>query len=167
MSKLVSRLYRDPADASAAVHHLISSGYKSNDVGVIARSERTARSVLGEKVDKTVVHAVDEILVATGFVAPALTNGMGQTGGLAAALAQVLGVRDEAAEYFEFGLGLDGVVVVVQTEESKVTEVHAILGESAANPRPVGVSGSGFEKSARMSATNPVDATMTGDFRKY
>jgi hypothetical protein len=65
MNKLVSRLYRDPADASKAVHHLISSGYKAHDVGVLARTKNTARSVLGEKVEKVSFHAVGDHMPAS------------------------------------------------------------------------------------------------------
>ena len=167
MNKLVSRLYRDPADASKAVHHLISSGYKAHDVGVLARTKNTARSVLGEKVEKVSFHAVGDHMVAAGCLVPALSKEPGHAGKFSDTLAQVLGVGAEAAEYFEFGLGANGVLVVVQTDESKVTEAHAILGQSAAAPKKVGVASPGFDKASRMSATNPVDATMTGDFRKY
>ena len=167
MNKLVSRLYRDPADASEAVHHLISSGYKGHDVGVLARTEGTARSVLGEKVDKVSFHAVGDHMVAAGFLIPALTREPGHAGKFSVVLAQALGIGAEVAEYFEFGLGVNGVLVVVQADESQVTEAHAILGQSAAAPKKVGVASPGFDKASRMSGTNPVDATMTGDFRKY
>lgn len=82
-------------------------------------------------------------------------------------LKEALGVSPETAEYFSFGLGASGVLVVVETDEAKAGEAKALLGHRAPERKPVGAASPGFDKASRMSSTNPVDATMTGDFRKY
>ena len=66
MSKLVSRLYRDSEDAKQAVEHLIASGFKAHDIGVLARTEAAGQAVLGQKVGKISFHVVGEHLVAAG-----------------------------------------------------------------------------------------------------
>ncbi|MBI2957343.1 MAG: hypothetical protein HYY32_00730 [Chloroflexi bacterium] len=167
MSKLVSRLYRDPADAKQAVEHLVASGYKAHDIGILARTEDMARQVLGGKVGNISFHTVAEHLVAAGCLIPALTRLPGQASKFSETLKEALGVGQEVGEYYEFGLGANGVLVVVQTEEAKAGEVRAILGQSASAAKVAGNSSPGFVKAGRMSSTNPVDATMTGDFRKY
>lgn len=167
MSKLVSRLYRDPADAKQAIQHLIASDFKGHDIGLLARTEEMAKSVLGDKVGKISFHVVGEHLVAAGCLIPALTKAPGHASKVTEVLKEALGVTQETAEYFDFGLGVNGVLVVVQTAETKVGEVRAILGQSASAPKPVGIASPGFNKAPRMASTNRVDATMTGDFRKY
>ncbi len=164
MNKLVYRLFRDPSDAKQAVEHLLSSGYSAQDIGVMAPSEAKAKSVLGQA--RVPVHPVDNV-VAAGCLVPALTKTQGPAGTLSARLKEVLGVGTDIADYFSFGLGTSGVLVVVSTEEARAAEARAILGQPVPVRKPVGVASPGFEKAGRMSATNPVDATMTGDFRKY
>lgn len=164
MSKLVSRFFRDSADAHDAVKHLIASGYKGHDIGVLARTEDLNKSALGDKAGKVTSHKVGEHLVAAGSLVPVLTKTPGK---IADVLKEALGVSTEAAEYFEDGVNTGGVLVSVQTDEAKATEVNAILGQPAAKRKAPGVNSPGFARATRMSETNPVDVTMTGDFRKY
>jgi len=49
-------------------------------------------------------------------------------GRLSATLGEALGIRPETGEYYEFGLGVDGVLLVAQVADSAATEVRAVLG---------------------------------------
>ncbi|MEW6033679.1 MAG: hypothetical protein AB1603_02355 [Chloroflexota bacterium] len=165
MNKAVSRVYRTPSDAHQAVKHLQSAGYKAHDIGVLARLEETARSVLGGKEEKVTFSGLD--LVVGGCLVPVLSKLAGGESKLSGALVEALGLEAEAAEYYEFVLGAGDVLLSVQAPESNVSEVEGILGKADARPERAGMASPGFYKASRMSATNPVDATMTGDFRKY
>ncbi|MDO8473113.1 MAG: hypothetical protein Q7T05_04770 [Dehalococcoidia bacterium] len=167
MSKLVSRFFRDPADAHEAVKHLISSGYKGHDIGVLTRTEALGKSALGGKVGDIPFHKVGEHLVAAGSIVPVLTKTPGSAGKVSDVLKEALSVNPEIAEYYEDGVATDGVIIVVQADEAKAVEVRAILGLPAPARKAAGVASPGFHTAIKMSATNAVDVTMTGDFRKY
>lgn len=81
------------------------------------------------------------------------------------------GLFKETLDYYELGLVIGGKILKVEADEGKADEARAILQQAGAK---VGVekmdmwsSSPGFNNEDRMSATNPVDAPMTGDFRKY
>ena len=81
------------------------------------------------------------------------------------------GLSEEALSYYRLGLTLGGMVVRVSTDESKAEEVRNILRVTGAKPlterAPQWANSPGFAAANRMSATNPIDAPMSGDFRKY
>ena len=78
---------------------------------------------------------------------------------------------DEAVDYYRMGLSLGGKIVKASVDDAKVDEVNKILlaaGFDELTARPAQWSSSpGFVQAQKMSATNPVDAVMTGDFRTY
>lgn len=163
--KMVARIYRDPADAQRAVEKLLSAGFRAGDVGVAARLEHTAKSVFGEKTVSVALSGAS--LAASGALAAALGDGSGEGKRAAETLATALGVSQEAAEYYDFVLGAGGVLVAVNAAEGKEPEIARILGEADSVPQKAGVSSPGFKAASRMAGSNPVDAAMTGDFRKY
>ena len=81
------------------------------------------------------------------------------------------GLTEEALSYYQLGLSLGGTVVKVSTDESKADEVDKALRATGAKPltkrAPQWASSPGFTIASKMSATNPMDAQMSGDFRKY
>jgi len=81
------------------------------------------------------------------------------------------GLPEQALEYFKTGLVAGGKVVKVDAAEDKVEEVNRLLLSTGFNSlidRPAQwFTSPGFVKSRRMSSTNPIDAQMSGDFRKY
>jgi len=93
-----------------------------------------------------------------------------QAGEVEKALADA-GLSEQALEYYKLGTSLGGKVIKVSVDESKISEVNQILlaiGRlSVAERAPSWQATPGFARAPRMSATNPIDAQMTGDFRRY
>jgi len=81
------------------------------------------------------------------------------------------GLSEEALSYYRLGLTLGGMVVRVSTDESKADEARNILRVTGVRPlterAPQWANSPGFAAASKMSATNPIDAPMSGDFRKY
>lgn len=81
------------------------------------------------------------------------------------------GLSDEALDYYELGLSLGGKVIKVTTDDKKASEAESILREAGAKEgveqMDMWSSSPGFAEEERMSATNPIDAPMSGDFRMY
>ena len=81
------------------------------------------------------------------------------------------GLSEQALEYYKMGVAIGGKVVKVSAEDAKVSEVNKLLlatGFDEFTKRPDQWSSCpGFNQAQRMSSTNPIDAKMTGDFRKY
>ena len=82
-----------------------------------------------------------------------------------------LGLSGQAADYYQIGLSLGGTIVKVAADEAQAEEINKLLlaiGFDELRERPAQWSTSpGFVLAERMSATNPIDAQMSGDFRKY
>ena len=82
-----------------------------------------------------------------------------------------MGLSEQVADYYKNGLCIGGKVVKTSVDDAKVDEVNKILlatGFDKLTERPAQWSTSpGFIKASKMSATNPIDAVMTGDFRTY
>ncbi len=81
------------------------------------------------------------------------------------------GLPEETLDYYELGLSLGGKVIKITTDDEKASEAHAILRQAGAKEgveqMDMWSTSPGFVEESRMSATNPIDETMTGDFRKY
>ena len=77
---------------------------------------------------------------------------------------------EETVKYYLWGISLGSVLVGVHTESSKSTKVRQILRshESAIEKERNKTNNSpAFNQASRMSSTDPMDASMSGDFRKY
>ena len=97
-----------------------------------------------------------------------ISNGEGSEN-LFSELIEKWGISEDAAEYYRFGVSTGAAVVGVVTDESRAAKVREILRSSDTEPIACQTQerAPGFNKADRMSATNPIDAKMTGDFRRY
>lgn len=81
------------------------------------------------------------------------------------------GLPEQAIEYYTVGLTVGGKVVKVTADDSKIGEVNAVLvmagHDRLVDAPPPYAASPAFAKAERMNATNPIDAQMSGDFRKY
>jgi len=147
MPKAVVKLFRNPQQAEEVVSELKAKGYKAKEIGVLVKG--------------------DSGVVAKGALSPAISGGSD----LRAALCELLGIPEETAGYYQLGLSLGGVVVSVQADESHLEEAQRLLrvagAKSTPEKHPRWSTCPPFDIASRMSETNPIDAPMTGDFRKY
>jgi len=139
MAKAVTKLFRDLGEAKTAISDLTAKGYKPEEVVVVA----------GEGRSKELGGAVKPVSDPDKLAA--------------------MGVPEATVDYYKYVVSAGGIVVGVQADESRLAEAQEILrgvescacGERACDTSP------GFNAAGRMSATNPLDATMSGDFRKF
>ncbi len=140
MAKSVIKLFRDPDCAARAADELKSKGFKEITVWV---SDSDKAQKLGVKVTKDIESA----------------------------LAKVEGLNQEAIQYFSSAASVGAVLLGVSADESQINEAKAIMREvefaSLPNKFDMWSSSPGFPSAEKMSATNPLDAKMSGDFRKY
>ena len=82
-----------------------------------------------------------------------------------------MNLSEQALDYYKIGLSVGGKVVKVDVDDAKADEVNRTLltvGFDELTERPAQWSTSpGFMRATRMTGTNPIDAQMSGDFRKY
>lgn len=161
MGKAVVKLYRDLPRARKAVQQLLSSGFAPQEVSLVAGSKE-----LGQIAE---VGGVPTTQGTMSGVAVAVCGPLAQElkgGSVEQALQEALGVAEDGMGYYQFGVITGGVVVAVTGDEKKLAgarnalrEAETMVAEKAHSP--------GFEQAPRMTGTNPVDAKMTGDFRRY
>ena len=141
MSSAVVKLFKDPVVAAKATEELKSKGYKAEEIGILVLDGDKAKQ-LGAKVTKEI----------------------------GAALAK-LDVPEDTAAYYEFSASMGGILISVQTDEARITQAREILRNAGLGATPareeMWASSPAFPVAERMSATDPIDARMTGDFRKY
>ncbi len=154
---VVTKLFRNPNDAKRAVEELISKGYTEGEIGTLSREG----SLLGGK--EVTLPGVGSF-AASGPVMAALSEASDE-----AALAKALEIPEEKNNYYLFGISMGGVLVSVHSDEPRARQAQRILKEAESIPQlePIWSNSPGFVPASRMSSTNPVDAPMTGDFRKY
>ncbi len=139
MPTLTTKLFREPKDVLQAVGELKAKGFKADDIVVLA-SEARAKS-LGADI-KTISDA----------------------GKLAE-----MGVPEDTVNYYSYSVPMGRIVVGIKTDEARIDEAKALLRAvpiCSLGDRIIGTS-PGFLQASRMSATNPIDAPMSGDFRRY
>jgi len=168
MAKVACRVFRDPRNAEAAVRELEAKGFRGEEIGVVARDKELVAKLAGQRAAVELQHPEMDKVTAAGPLVEVLAQA-GQDGGLAAAMAQALEVSEERYNYFEFGISVGQVLVSIHTSDQRLAEARHILGAAEAAPEavPTKESSPGFVQAERMSATNPMDALMSGDFRKY
>jgi hypothetical protein len=141
MSKAVVKLFKDPVVAAKATKELKSKGYKAEEIGILVHDGDKAKQ-LGAKVTKEI----------------------------GAALAK-LDVPEDTAAYYEFSASTGGILISVKTDEARIPQAQEILRNVGLGAIPareeMWASSPAFPVADRMSATDPIDAKMTGDFRKY
>ncbi len=139
MAKVATKLFREPKEAMEAVSVLKGKGYKEDAIVVITSAERA----------KTLATDVKPI------------SDMGKL--------TEMGVPEDTVNYYQYPVEIGGILVVVQGDEGGVAQAQELLRGVVACPsedRSHGTS-PGFLQASRMSATNPLDAQMSGDFRRY
>ncbi|MCK5430935.1 MAG: hypothetical protein KAI94_15765 [Anaerolineales bacterium] len=83
-------------------------------------------------------------------------------------LADTWGLDEETVKYYQFGVALGGILIGVKADEAKSADVRKIMRSAESSPEREKVTSSpAFKQASRMSASNPIDAPMSGDFRKY
>ena len=84
------------------------------------------------------------------------------------ALAKDWGLDEETVKYYQFGVALGGILVGAKTDEGKAADARSIMRSAESSPeREKVATNPSFRQAERMSATNPMDSPMSGDFRKY
>ena len=141
MSEAVVRIFRDPMIAARAAEELKSQGFKAGEIGILVRD--------GEKAKKLGTKATEEI-------GAALTK---------------LDLPEETIRYYEFGASVGGILISVQADEARLPRAREILRGADLGVAPakgeMWASSPAFPAAGRMTETDPIDAKMTGDFRKY
>jgi len=139
MAKVAVKLFREPGEAKEAIGELKAKGFKKEEIVVLTSAER-AKDLGGDIKPVSDVGKLTEI-----------------------------GVPEETVNYYQFGITSGGIVVSVQADESRVAQAQELLRAvpiCSCEDRICGTS-PGFQAASRMSATNPIDAPMSGDFRRY
>lgn len=139
MAKAVTKLFRDLGEAKTAIGELKAKGYKAEEVVVVASAQRS------KEIGGDVKPVSDPAKLAA------------------------MGVPEATVDYYGYVVPAGGIVVGVQADESRLAQAQEILrgvescacGERSCDTSP------GFDAAGRMSATNPLDATMSGDFRRF
>lgn len=141
MANTVVRLFRDPLVAARAAEELKSQGFKAEEIGILVHD--------GEKAKKLGTKATKEIVAA-------LTK---------------LDLPEDTIRYYEFGASVGGILISVQADEARLPQAREILRGTDLGATPareeMWASSPAFPNAGRMTATDPIDAKMTGDFRKY
>jgi hypothetical protein len=141
MAKAAVKLFRDPLNAEKAAGDLRSQGFRAEDIRIlVCDSEKAER--LGAK--------------TTREIGAALAN---------------LDLLEETLTYYEFAISAGGILVSVHADEARLPQAREILrdAELAVTPAKgeMWASSPAFPAAGRMTETDPIDAKMTGDFRRY
>ena len=168
MAKTAVKFLRDPVNAEKAAEELKAKGFKGNEIGVLLRDkEKAAKLAIAETAEVMLPEA--GATLAVGAIATALAN-IGSEEAMAK-LTSFLGISEEAAKYFDFGISAGGVLISVHADEARLPQAQEILRAAdvlaAAASCETGTTSPGFALAGRMTETDPLDAKMTGDFRKY
>ncbi len=142
MAKVVSKLFRDSSSAEKAAKELKSKGFKVEEIKVVVQDKEKAKR-LGAKPTKDI----------------------------GAALATLSDLPEETRSYYEFAVSVGGVLIAIHADEARLAQARDILRgadlEAAPAKGQMWASSPAFPVAGRMTETNPIDAKMTGDFRRY
>ena len=119
--------------------------------------------------DQAELDTIMETLKSQGYKKDSLVTIKGQVD-IAAALADCE-PSEAALDYYKMGLTLGGTVLMVTADDAKVDALNVTLRavgtrEMTDIPLPWSTS-PGFANCEKQSCTHPIDASMSGDFRKY
>ena len=168
MVKGTAKLFRDRLNAKKAAEELKAKGFKGDEIGVLVRDEEEVAE-LGLTKTTHVVLPQAGTAAAMGPIANALAK-LGSEEGIRT-LTELLGVSEESAKYYDFGISIGGILISVHADEARLSQAQEILRRADVLAAPAGTetwaTSPGFALAGRMTATDPLDAKMTGDFRKY
>lgn len=170
MTKPVVKFFRDPSQAEKALSELKKHGFKLAELGILLSEKSNVETFIksAHSVSKGVTIGEFGNLIATGPASDALAKV--KDGDSAAALAELWGTSEDVVKYYGLGVFIGGVVISVHADASrqaKAKELIRVTSLERIRRTPAQANTPGFAQTERMSATNPVDAAMTGDFRKY
>jgi hypothetical protein len=161
MPKVETKLYRKPEEAKKAINDLKAKGFKPEEIGVIA----------SEKRKKELAESIKPAADIGSVLAMGAATSISKAGSdLGKALTELWGAPEETVSYYQHSIDLGGIVVSVQVDEAKVAQARQILraaAEPVSKKTTLSTISPGFIKAGRMSSTNPIDAPMSGDFRRY
>jgi hypothetical protein len=169
VAKAAVKLFKDPLSAEKAAAELKAKGFKADEIGILARDKKkTAKFTSTKTCEVTLPQA--GVTLARGVMATALGKAANSEEAMAK-LTDLLGLSKEAIRYCDFGLSVGGVLISVHTDEARLSQAQEILRAAdvlvtAAKGERWG-SSPGFASAGRMTETDPIDAKMTGDFRRY
>jgi hypothetical protein len=84
------------------------------------------------------------------------------------ALATDWGLDEETVKYYQFGVSRGGILFGAKTDDAKAADARGIMRSAESSPeREKVATNPSFRQAERMSATHPIDGSMSGDFRKY
>jgi len=161
MAKVQTKLFRIPEDAKKAISDLKAKGFKAEEIGIVTNGK-------GKKeLDDNIKPAAD----VGSVIAMGHATSLSKAGNdLAKALAEFWSVPADTVAYYQRAVSLGGIVVSVHADDAQAAKAHEILRAASAHPRKkmsLQQISPGFLKASRMSSTNPIDAPMSGDFRRY
>lgn len=169
MVKLVAKLFREPQQVEDVLNKLKAKGYRAEEVGILVSEKGDEQKFAPELVPVTTGASLPGVgmITAKGALASAMSGG----GDLRPLLVELWGISEETLNYYQTGLSLGGIVVSVHGEDPRLEEARQILRSVGVKPltgrSPMWASCPPFDIASRMSETNPIDAPMTGDFRRY
>ena len=169
MAKAAVKLFKDPVNAEKAAAELKAKGFKADEIGVLVGDKRKAARFSSTQTAELTLPQAGTAL-ALGAMATALGKAAGSEEAMTA-LTNFLGLPEETVKYYEFGLAAGGVLLSVHAEEARLSQAQEILRSVdvlvAATKGELWGSSPGFASAGRMTETDPIDAKMTGDFRRY
>ncbi len=139
MAKVATKLFREPKEANVAIEELKAKGYKAGEIVVVASAERSKD-------------------LGTGIKSVSDTSKLTE-----------MGVPGVTVSYYQYIVSSGGIVVGVQADEDRVAQAQEVLRGVApytCDDSSYAIS-PGFQAASRMTATNPMDTAMSGDFRRY
>ena len=168
MAKATVKLFRDPLNAERAVEELTAKGFKGDGISVLVRDKEKATKL-------ALTETAEVILPETGatLAMGAIANALAKAGSEEAmpTLTSFLGISEEAAKYYDFGISVGSVLISVHADEARLPQAQEILRTADVLVAParaeMWAASPGFASAGRMTETDPLDAKMTGDFRKY
>ena len=170
MAKAAVKLFKDPLNAEKAAAELKAKGFKAAEIGILVRDQAKAAKFTSAKTAEVTLPQAGTTL-ALGAMAAALATTAASAEEAVATLADLLGLPEEAVKYYEFGLTAGGILISVHADEARLPQAQEILRSAdtlvAAAKGEMWGSSPGFASAGRMTETNPIDAKMTGDFRRY
>jgi hypothetical protein len=171
MPKTAMRLFREPQQVERAIKELQAKGYGSGEIGIIIQEKGNKERLAPDLVPVTKDLSLPNVgpVVVKGAVASAISEGSD----LRATLAELWGIPEETLNYYQLALSWGGVIVSVHAEGERLKEAQQLLRQAGAKSspgverHPMWSTCPPFDIASRMSETNPIDAPMTGDFRRY
>lgn len=163
MSKVITKLFRDPEVASLAIKRLEEESL-GKGLSLIARSDTKSPAYIhGMKNMKLKINA-HEINVHGGltssFEAPGASEKVEEI------IKSGLSLSEESYIYYIDAVSLGGILVSLEADEDQAKKISRLFRELELS-HAAAIQSSTFNQSGRMACTNSLDAAMSGDFRKY